>query len=452
MQPSRQPNSADADVEMEPFPSLPDQTSNNPDATADLQSPVRTRPTASSSISGRFRRVSESFEQSDPPEGFFAATGSIASSIFAGQTSPRAHASSDASNPTMISPIGGPSRRSTIPPVTEEPQPTDMVDQPRSIEKDSRSLQSTSAATKPLIGEPAAAAPYPNGYHFPPKHTTWQSTRAGLVSFWHYFLTPVGFCVVVYGLNVVAWGGMLFLLLCNAAPAMCQPSCNHIDSPRRKWIEWDSQILNALFCVTGFGLAPWRFRDLYYLLQYRIKGNTVALRRLGGIHRGWFRLPGSQELDIHIGPETIANHPSTGSNLAVPYPETKIPDAPLTGERAPATPLWKMDAVIWLMVWNTFLQCCLAGFMWALNRFDRPSWSTGLFVALACIVAAVAGIMMFMEGKKVKGIEGVPISDQDRQKLAEDRENGVWHFNNIKAKDLSEDGKKKKKKKDKVNK
>lgn len=109
--------------------------------------------------------------------------------------------------------------------------------------------------------------------------------------------------------------------------------------------------------------------------------------------------------------------------------------------------MWKMDAVVWLMVWNTFLQCCLAGFMWALNRFDRPSWSTGLFVALACIVAAVAGIMMFLEGKKVKGIEGVPITEQDQKQLANDREKGVWHFNNIKDKDPTEDGKKKKKKK-----
>jgi hypothetical protein len=42
------------------------------------------------------------------------------------------------------------------------------------------------------------------------------------------------------------------------------------------------------------------------------------------------------------------------------------------------------------------------------NRYQRPSWSTGLFVALACTVAALGGLMMFTEGKKVKKIEGVP--------------------------------------------
>lgn len=218
----------------------------------------------------------------------------------------------------------------------------------------------------------------------------------------------------------------------SAAPAMCHPSCNDIDSPRRKWIEWDSQILNALFCVTGFGLAPWRFRDLYFLLRYRLRGETLALRRLAGIHRGWFRLEGSTELRADLGPHNVEQT----ELAAIPYPETKVPDAPLTAVRAPATAAWKLDLVIWLMVWNTLLQCCLSGFMWGMNRYNRPSWSTGLFVALACVVAGIGGLIMFLEGKTVKGIEGVPVSQQDLELLEEDRERGIWHYNNIKDMDL----------------
>lgn len=40
--------------------------------------------------------------------------------------------------------------------------------------------------------------------------------------------------------------------------------------------------------------------------------------------------------------------------------------------------------------------------------------------------------MSFVEGKKVKAIEGVPISDADQKKLEEDREKGIVHYNNIK--------------------
>lgn len=215
------------------------------------------------------------------------------------------------------------------------------------------------------------------------------------------------------------------------APAMCYPECDDIDSPRRKWVEWDSQILNALFCVTGFGLAPWRFRDLYFLLQYRIGRNTIGLRKLAAIHRDWFRLPGSSKIEADIGPRNI-NSRAAGCDIeTLPHPIEKIPDAPLTAIRANDSKVWKLDLVIWLMVANTLLQCVLCGFMWGMNRYDRPSWATGLFVGLGCGVAGIGGIMMFLEGKKVKSTEGVPISKEDMELLARDRERGVFHYNNI---------------------
>ena len=73
----------------------------------------------------------------------------------------------------------------------------------------------------------------------------------------------------------------MFLLLVNAAPAMCHPSCNDLYSPRREWIEVDSQIVNALFCVTGLGLLPWRLRDTWLLFR----GNWPKLSK---IHAGWY--------------------------------------------------------------------------------------------------------------------------------------------------------------------
>jgi Protein of unknown function (DUF2985) len=273
-------------------------------------------------------------------------------------------------------------------------------------------------------------APFDNGYHFPPKHTWAESTMIGLKGFWNYATTWLGFLVILYGLNIVAWGGMIFLLLCNAAPAMCSPTCNDINSPRRIWIEYDSQILTALFCVTGFGLIPWRFRDLYHLLKFRLGKDEIGLRRLAGIHRGWFRLEGSQDLPVLLGPKDIErNHDYPARSL--PYPLKLIPEPPLTGARAPPTPLWKLDFVIWMFVWNTFLQAVLSGLMWGINRYDRPSWSVGLFVGLACVVAACAGIMIFVEGKKINEVEGVPVSQEDIERLQRDRELGIQHWNNI---------------------
>ena len=254
---------------------------------------------------------------------------------------------------------------------------------------------------------------YPNGYSFPPKKTWGQATTNGLKAFVKFTFTPMGFLIVLYGLNVVAWGGMLFLLLCNASPAMCWLengtfNCDDINSPRRIWVEIDSQILNALFCVTGFGLAPWRVRDLWFWGVWRLKKDYHGLRRLAGFYPAWIRLPGSDQLPIKGERPTE----DTGSNNpALPSPVRKTPSPPLTGARAPPTKLWKIDYFVWMFVWNTLFQICLSAFMWRLNRIDRPSWSTGLFVGLAMVVAICGGVCQLRETQRIKKIEGIKWDD-----------------------------------------
>lgn len=166
----------------------------------------KNRLAASSSLSGRLRRVSQSFEQSELPEGFFAATGGIASSILSRQAGPRPVSSSIGSAKAQPAVRGENALQPTpVHPVSEEGRAESKNDGSSAIQAEAE-----------CKGEPPSAAPFPNGYHFPPKHSFGESTRLGLLAFWNYFLTPVGFAVTIYGLNVVAWGGMLFLLLCNA--------------------------------------------------------------------------------------------------------------------------------------------------------------------------------------------------------------------------------------------
>ncbi|GFF57894.1 hypothetical protein IFM46972_10937 [Aspergillus udagawae] len=81
-------------------------------------------------------------------------------------------------------------------------------------------------------------------------------------SFVHWVLALLAFVISVYGLNVIAWANDLY------------SSC-------WIWVEIDSQLLNALFCVMGFGLAPWRIRDLYLWCHWR-------LGRRAGRQEKWF--------------------------------------------------------------------------------------------------------------------------------------------------------------------
>ncbi|KAF4963351.1 hypothetical protein FSARC_8638 [Fusarium sarcochroum] len=213
----------------------------------------------------------------------------------------------------------------------------------------------------------------------------------GLKAFRKFFLTPSGFLITLYGLNIVAWGAMLFFLLLNTAPAMNHPSANDNNSARKKWIEIDSQILNALFCVTGFGLAPWRFRDWYRYTRSVHWKNVPAMQKLAEQNKAWFRPP-AWATDVQTNP--------TDSAIELKRLAT------FTGEKAPPTPLWKLGFTIYMMVLNTFLQAVLCYWMWAYNRINRPSWATGTFIALGCGTGLLSGLMSWWEGRKVKKIEG----------------------------------------------
>ncbi|OAA70430.1 hypothetical protein ISF_02404 [Cordyceps fumosorosea ARSEF 2679] len=212
----------------------------------------------------------------------------------------------------------------------------------------------------------------------------------GLAAFWKFFITPAGFLITIYCLNIVAWGAMLFFLLLKAAPAMNHPSADDNSSPRKIWLEIDSQILNALFCVTGFGLAPWRFRDLYYFIRGAHMHDQIAMGKLAKQNRGWFRPP---------------TWYTEAEETSVETPEQVKPPT-FTGRVAPPTPVWKLGFTIWMMVWNTILQAVLCFFMWHYNRIDRPGWATGTFIGLGCGVSMLAGLMSYWEGRKVKKIEG----------------------------------------------
>jgi hypothetical protein len=195
----------------------------------------------------------------------------------------------------------------------------------------------------------------------------------GLTAFWKFSKTPWGFLIVLYCLNIVvspamlltsnrasadppkAWGAMLFFLALHAAPAMDHPNNGNDDSsPRKKWIEIDSQILNALFCVTGFGLAPWRFRDFYWSFRAVHFHHKPSLARLMQQNKAWFR-PAAWYYD---GDDEKAM-------------------ATFTGKRAPPTAMWKLAFTVDMMVANTGLQAVLSYYMWAYNRIDRPGWATG---------------------------------------------------------------------------
>lgn len=119
------------------------------------------------------------------------------------------------------------------------------------------------------------------------------------------------------------------------------------------------------------------------------------MRRVVLSNKAWFRAPAWFVENMEEEGSSECHHTILGPTA--------------TGQRAPATPLWKVDFTVWMMVLNTIFQIILSFFMWHYNRFTRPSWATGTFVGLGCGVAMLAGLMSWWEGRKVKKTEGIQV-------------------------------------------
>ncbi|KAK6515395.1 hypothetical protein TWF506_007731 [Arthrobotrys conoides] len=395
-----------------------------------LSAPAAVNRPRSNSLAQSIRRASMTLMDAQVPSGFFQVAGEISAqsrTMTDMEKDDKAHAK----RIEMI-------RRNTIteedPNAPERPERT-VQENSRFLDKETGSSSSEPDERRILTPEEIAAGVlYPGEEEV--KLTKWQATKKFLVAFWRWFLTPMGFLITLYFLLVVAWGGMIFLLLCNAAPAMRGPyGADDKRSARSIWIEIDAQVLNALFCVTGFGLIPWRFRDFYYLMRYRMKHDPVALNHLANIHRGWFRMddkgPRTYPIRYQGGDEEDLSQSQTTQLTSATH---RTMSRTRTGQYASPTAIWKLDLVIWFYVWNTIFQAILAGGMWGMNRYVRPSWFTALFIVLGFGVAIAAGVVIGIEGKRIKKTEGSPlkrlplsrISDEDKAEIIPKKEGRKW--------------------------
>ncbi|KAF3918529.1 hypothetical protein ABW21_db0207743 [Orbilia brochopaga] len=416
---------ANMDDQISPL-DIPAQQAPAPNETPTIPPPTTSRP-RSNSIVQAVRRASMSLMDAQIPSGFFQVAGEISAQARTATDMEKDDLAHAAHN-RRVEFI----RRNTI---TEEDMQTATGGGGLPFDKDAPSTGSELDEKRILTAdEIAAGVLYPGEEEI--KLTKWQATKKFAVAFWRWFLTPMGFLITLYFLLVVAWGGMIFLLLCNAAPAMRGPyGANDKRSARSIWIEIDSQILNALFCVTGFGLIPWRFRDFFYLMRYRTKHDPVALNHLANIHRGWFRVDDK-------GPRTYplrytgTDDEELSQSMTTQFTSHthRTISRTRTGKHAGPTQLWKLDLVIWFYVWNTIFQAILAGGMWGINRYDRPSWFTALFIVLGFGVAIAAGVVIGIEGRRIKKIEGSPlkrlplekISDEDKAEIIPKKKGRKW--------------------------
>ncbi len=250
------PSEAMVQNDSEPFPSTSSPSSpkssraGRPDAN-------RSRNTSSAStLHGRIRSASKTFRESNPPTGMCIATAQIASSVPSLSDIRRGSYNSDgwsgegqirenerraslstrrgsqtgdermgSVNPHSPKQSGQKLYHKSVPEVGEVSKqhalgstptvkgtprdaesPSKPMDMETRVEKQTSNGQRSSSDTNFTPRTAAAIAtnsqvittPFDNGYQFPPKHTWMESTAIFLTAFWKFFVTPIGFLVVVY--------------------------------------------------------------------------------------------------------------------------------------------------------------------------------------------------------------------------------------------------------------
>ncbi|KAI5124945.1 hypothetical protein M0805_007372 [Coniferiporia weirii] len=253
--------------------------------------------------------------------------------------------------------------------------------------------------------------------------------RRTMQGVWAFVKTPMGVIAAIYGFCVVFWGAAIVLFLLKWINL-------HNASTQGFWVEVSSQVVNALFTVTGVGLIPWRVIDTYRILRiWRYKRLTRSLRKKAG-------LPVLYDEDDLPDPMYDPNYVhvlSDKEQKELHHHQRQFMKSQ-TWYRPHGTPTHRafpIDTALLICCCidgNSIFQCILCGTMWGLNRFQRPAWSTGTLIPVSFLCGIMSAVFIWRGGQKTKRTKEV----RERLRLALTLEQHPEQFGAVKVKNISQ--------------
>ncbi|KAI0307282.1 hypothetical protein B0F90DRAFT_1932074 [Multifurca ochricompacta] len=250
-----------------------------------------------------------------------------------------------------------------------------------------------------------------------------QKFRRVMKGVWAFLRTPLGIAFGIYGFLVVFWGTAIVFFLAKWINL-------HNQTTQDFWEEVTQQIENGLFCLTGIGLIPWRIIDTYRMSKiWYYKRRTRRLRKKAGLPELYDKddlpdpifdpnyvhvLTDRQQYELHH--RNFLSSTFSCSMVLLTFrrsSEQKKFMKSQTWYRPHGTETHRafpINTALWICLLNdgnSVFQCILAACMWSMNRFDRPSWTTGLLIPLAFGCGILSGILIWQGGKKTKRTERV---------------------------------------------
>jgi hypothetical protein len=228
--------------------------------------------------------------------------------------------------------------------------------------------------------------------------------KRSMRGFGRYIKKPLGFLVTLYAFLLTFWGAAWVLFLIGWIS---------VEGRQAYFIEICDQILTALFCVVGIGLAPWRAIDTYHMIYVaKYAHKTWRVRKERG-------LPGLR--DHNELPARPDGHAwETGDEADVPeeepvltaieqdkleYHQNKLAAShtfykPHETTTHSAFPIRLLIAIVVLLDCHSLFQMALGGTTWGIYYKVRPKVLTAVILTCSISCNISAGITITVGDRK----------------------------------------------------
>ncbi|KAF9735859.1 hypothetical protein PMIN06_002223 [Paraphaeosphaeria minitans] len=253
-------------------------------------------------------------------------------------------------------------------------------------------------------------------------HSRRAKFRRSMRGFGRYVRKPVGFLITLYAFLLTFWGAAWVLFLIGWIG---------VGGRQAYFIEICDQILTALFCVVGIGMAPWRAIDTYhmaYVAKYVHK--TWRVRNQRGLpalrnHNELPTLPETHNWEVDRDQDRDAEQPvlTTAEQKRLEHHQNKLADShtfykPHETTTHNAFSVRLLIAIVVLLDCHSLFQMALGGTTWGIYYKERPKALTAVILTCSISCNISAGITISVGDKRSR--KKLVVEQMFRQGLTEE--------------------------------
>lgn len=260
-------------------------------------------------------------------------------------------------------------------------------------------------------------------------HSRRAKFKRGMRGFGRYVRKPVGFLVTLYAFLLTFWGAAWVLFLIGWISA---------GDRQVYFIEICDQILTALFCLVGIGMAPWRAIDTYHMIFVAHYAHlTWRLRRERGLpdledrnelparppthawETGEEEMKGETEAEAE-GEESVL---TAAQQAKLEHHQDKLAKShtfykPHETDTHLAFSIRLLIAIVVLLDCHSLFQMALGGTTWGIYYKDRPKALTAVILSCSISCNISAGIVISVGDKRSR--KKLVVEQMFRQELTEE--------------------------------